>query len=226
MRMEQIRCVLMDSPSLVGLIKQTSPKSPYLDVNRIRVNHRHQLWGWQATHPPKYVVFPLHYHWEITTISNLLFLLYGQDTPQWRKRRFLGLTRMWVIAKRDGRPAEYRWRPLFNAAKFGWRPLLKCRAVTMPRRETRWNLQGCLKLANRSQPLVGRSSPYCEDMWGRHCCLTFFPIVDMCLSCEDMPIARQSCAMVPRWQFFGDFWVLHFHWAARSVFQTCILNLH
>ena len=28
-------------------------------------------------------------------------------------------TRMWVSAQRDGRPAEYRWRPLFNAAKFG-----------------------------------------------------------------------------------------------------------
>ena len=23
---------------------------------------------------------------------------------------------MWAIAQRDGRPAEYRWRPLFNAA--------------------------------------------------------------------------------------------------------------
>jgi len=31
---------------------------------------------------------------------------------------------MWANAQRDGRPAEYRWRPLFNAAKFGWRPLL------------------------------------------------------------------------------------------------------
>jgi len=66
---------------------------------------------------------------------------------------------IWANAQRDGRPAEYRWRPLFNAAKFGWRPLLECRAVTLPRRETRWNLQGCPKLANRSQPLVGRSSP-------------------------------------------------------------------
>ena len=27
-------------------------------------------------------------------------------------------------AQRDGRPAEHRWRPLFNVAKFGWRPLL------------------------------------------------------------------------------------------------------
>jgi len=107
---------------------------------------------------------------------------------------------MWANAQRDGRPAEYRWRPLFNAAKFGWRPLLECRAVTLPRRETRWNLQGCTKLANGSQPLVGRSSPYYQDMRSRYCCLTsFFPIVDTCLSSED--IARQSCAMVPKWRF-------------------------
>jgi len=26
---------------------------------------------------------------------------------------------MWANAQRDGCPAEYRWRPLFNAAKFG-----------------------------------------------------------------------------------------------------------
>ena len=105
------------------------------------------------------------------------------------------------MAQRDGRSAEYRWRPLFNAAKFGWRPLLECRAVTLPRRETRWNLQGCPKRVNRSQPLVGQSSPYYEDMWRRYCCLTsFFP---MCLSCEDT--ARQSCAMVPRWRIFDDF---------------------
>ena len=73
-------------------------------------------------------------------------------------------TRMWANAQRDGHPAEYRWRPLFNAPKFGWRPLLECHAVTLPRRKTRWNLQWCLKLTNRSQPLVGWSSPYSEDM--------------------------------------------------------------
>jgi len=112
-------------------------------------------------------------------------------------------TRVWANAQCDGRPAEYRWRPLFNAAKFGWRPLLECRAATLPRGETRWNLLGCPKLGNRSQPLLSRSSPYCENMWKRYCCLAFFPIVNMCLSCED--IARQSCAMVPRWRIFGDF---------------------
>ena len=31
----------------------------------------------------------------------------------------------------------------------------------------------------------------------------FFPIVDMCLSCED--IARQSCAMVPKGRFLATF---------------------
>ena len=47
--------------------------------------------------------------------------------------------RMWVNAHCDGRPAKYRWRPLFNAAKFGWCPLPECHAVMLPRRETRWN---------------------------------------------------------------------------------------
>ena len=61
------------------------------------------------------------------------------------------------------------WTP-----QFGWHSLLACRAVTLPRRETRWNLQGCPKLANRSQPLVGRSSPYYENMWRRYRCLTSF----------------------------------------------------
>ena len=28
-------------------------------------------------------------------------------------------TRMWANAQPDGRPAEHRWRPVFNAAKFG-----------------------------------------------------------------------------------------------------------
>jgi len=40
------------------------------------------------------------------------------------QRRSIGcvnqtITRMWANAQRDGRPAEYMWRPVFNAAKFG-----------------------------------------------------------------------------------------------------------
>ena len=86
-------------------------------------------------------------------------------------------------------------------------------------------LAGVPKLTKRSQPLVGRSSPYCEDMWGRYCCLTsFFPIVDTCLSYED--ISRHSLRWCPDGQFLAIFWVLHFQQSACSTFQTCILNLH
>ena len=38
---------------------------------------------------------------------------------------------MWADAKRNDRPTEYRWRPLLNVAKFGCRPVLECRAVTL-----------------------------------------------------------------------------------------------
>jgi len=73
---------------------------------------------------------------------------------------------------------------------------------------------GCPKLVNRSQPLVGRSSPCCKDMYRRYCCFTiFFPIVNMCLCCED--IARQSCAIVSRWRFLATF--LHTVFSARRV---------
>ena len=49
---------------------------------------------------------------------------------------------MWANAQRDGRPAEYRWRPVLNATKFGSRPLLDCRAVTLPVGECKtWRTQ-------------------------------------------------------------------------------------
>jgi len=42
--------------------------------------------------------------------------------------------RMWANAQRDGRPAEYRWHPLFNAAKFGWRlPRVLCSSTAKTR---------------------------------------------------------------------------------------------
>jgi len=45
-------------------------------------------------------------------------------------------TRMWANAEHDGRPAEHKWRPLFNAAVW-LTPTTRCRAVTLPRRKTR-----------------------------------------------------------------------------------------
>jgi len=83
---------------------------------------------------------------------------------------------------------------------------VQCNAAKM-RNPLKLFLLGCPKRANRSQPLVGLTAElhHIVKTWGRHWCLTsFFPIVDTCLSCKD--ISRQSCAMVPRWWIFGNFW--------------------
>jgi len=72
-----------------------------------------------------------------------------------------------------------------TAKHLGWPSLSDVGAVTKPRRETCWNFLGCSKLANRSQPLVSRSSPYCEDMWSRYCHLTNF------FDCRYVPSLRR-----------------------------------
>jgi len=67
-----------------------------------------------------------------------------------------------------------------------------------------------LKLAGvpqTRQQISAVSRPKFTILWGHMEDISllnkFFLIVDTCLSCEDM--ARQSCAMVPRWRLFGDF---------------------
>ena len=49
-----------------------------------------------------------------TTLSDYIFA-----TKARIDNRKKNLTRMLANTQRDGRPADYRWRPLFNAAKFG-----------------------------------------------------------------------------------------------------------
>jgi len=108
---------------------------------------------------------------------------------------------MWANAQHDGRPAEHRWRPLFNAAKFGWRPIL-----------------------DRSQPLVGRSSPYCGNMWRRYCCLkVFFRLSIRALIAKTRDKVVRWC---PDGDFLTTFCVLYLQRAPCSTFQTCILNSH
>jgi len=129
-------------------------------------------------------------------------------------------TRMRANSQHDGRPSEYRWRPLFNATKFGWRPLLECRAVTLPGHETHWNLLGCPKLPNRSQPLVRGSSPYCGNMWRRYCCLTsFFRLSIYAL------VAKIQPDKVVRWCPYGDF-LCHFYGrpVVSSIFMAALCN--
>jgi len=97
---------------------------------------------------------------------------------------------------------------------------------TLPRRETSWNLLGCRKVPNWSQPLEGRSSPYCGDMWKRLLLLRKFfsqlPIYALVVKIQPDKVVRW-CA---EGNFLHHFCVLYFQWAACSTFQTCILNSH
>ena len=80
---------------------------------------------------------------------------------------------MWANAQRDGGPGEYRWRPLFNAAVW-LTPTTRVPCSNAAKTRNLLKLPGVPKLTKRYQPLVGRSSPYCGDMWRRYCCLTSF----------------------------------------------------
>ena len=50
--------------------------------------------------------------------SLLLRLTYLMSATSACRRIKICKTRMWANAQPDGRPAEHRWRPLFNTTKF------------------------------------------------------------------------------------------------------------
>ena len=81
--------------------------------------------------------------------------------------------------------------PCSNAAKM-WNPL---KFTGVP--------QTCQQISAASQPKFTILSEQVEVEEVLLFNKFFFPIVDICLSCED--IVRQSCTMVPRWRIFGDF---------------------
>jgi len=180
---------------------------------------------------------------------------------------------MWANAQRDGRPAEYRWRPLLNAAKLGWRPLLECRAVTLPTERKTWAQSefrtwqnsvtgqqppkiysapaqetakhrarfGWLSLGDvaavtmpkrvnplkfagvpqTNEPISAASGPKFTILWGHVGEILLFdqfsPIVDKCLSCED--IARQTVWWCADGEFLAIFCVLYFQRAACSTLR-------
>ena len=76
----------------------------------------------------------------------------------------------------------------------------RCRAVTLPWRETSWNLQGC---PNSRTDHSRYSGPKFTILWGHVEDIlllnNFFPIVNTCLSCDDI------ADKVVRWCLDGDF---------------------
>ena len=110
---------------------------------------------------------------------------------------------MWANAQRDGRPAEYRWRPLFNAAVW---LMPTTRVPCSNAAKTRHPLK-FVGVPQTPEPISAVSGPKFTILSGHVgevlLLNKFFPIVDTCLSCED--IARQSWGMVPRWRFLATF---------------------
>jgi len=72
-------------------------------------------------------------------------------------------TRMWANAKRDGRPASVQRRKVWLTPNTG----VPCSNAAKTRNPL--NFAAVPKLPDRSQPLVGRSSSYCGNMWRRYC---------------------------------------------------------
>ena len=134
-------------------------------------------------------------------------------------RRFI-ITLPFVMQS-DGRPAEYRWCPLFNAAVW-LTPTTRVPCSNAAKTRNPLKVAGVPQTRQQisavSRPKFTILSAHVEEVLLFN---KFFPIVDTCHSSEDT--ARQSCAMVPK---IAIFCVLYFHRAACSTFQTRILNSH
>jgi len=110
---------------------------------------------------------------------------------------------MWANAQRDDRPAEYIWRPMFNAAVW-LTPTTRvpCSNAAKTRNPLKFagvpQTKETISAANGPKFTILRG--HVEEIL---LLKIFFPIVDICLSCED--IAQEICGMVPRWRLFGDF---------------------
>ena len=132
---------------------------------------------------------------------------------------------MWANAQRDGRPAEYRWRHLLNAAVW-LTPTTRVPCSKAAKTRNPLKLPG---VPQTNETISAASGPKFTILWGHAeeilLLNKFFPYCRyMPYSCED--IVRQRCGTVPRWRFLATFCVPYLQRAACGTFQTCILNSH
>ena len=152
-----ISCIFKPRPSgLINIsaschdwqaLKQFGSKQVRLKVGRQIHYLLQSLKSWETgpSHSPGGSIdYTFNWHWcqplDLWSGPHMSHLWYHLDTVQAASAQEVAgqcpslKTRMWANAQRDGRPAEYNWRPLFNATKLGWHPLLECRAVMKPKR--------------------------------------------------------------------------------------------
>ena len=119
---------------------------------------------------------PAEYRWRLCESSVIPFLVPGHKVwlmaAAWvpcSRAANIGECKTWIkVNFRAGKiPLEDKspWKCIYSVpvqetakhcTKFGWPPVSDVTAVTKARRETCWNLLGCLKLLKWSQLLVGR----------------------------------------------------------------------
>ena len=67
---------------------------------------------------------------------------------------------MWASAQRDGRPAEYRWRPLFNAAVW-LTPTVPCSNAAKMRNPLKF-----VGVPQTPEPISAANGPKFTILWG------------------------------------------------------------
>jgi len=126
-----------------------------------------------------------------------------EEEEERKKPHGKNMLEMWAKAQRDGRPAEYRWRPLFNAAVW-LTPTSRVPCSNAAKTRNPLKFAGVPQTNETISATGGPKFTILQEHVEEILLLNnFFPIVDTCLSCEDR--AQQSCAMVCSWRFFASF---------------------
>jgi len=132
---------------------------------------------------------------------------------------------MWANAQRDGRTAEYRWRPLLNAAVW-LTPTTRVPCSNAAKTRNPLKLAG---VPQTNETISAASMPKFTILCG-HVEETllinkfFFRLSIHALAAKILP--DKVVRWCPDGDFWRLFWVLHLQRAACSTFQTCILNSH
>ena len=130
---------------------------------------------------------------------------------------------MWANAQRDGRPAEYRWRPLFNAAVW-LTPTTRVPCSNAAKTRNPLKVPGVPQTNERISAASGPKFTILLGHVGEILLLNNFLFR---LSINAL-VAMIQPDKVVGWCPDGDFWrlfcVLYLQRVPSSTFQTCILN--
>ena len=128
---------------------------------------------------------------------------------------------MWANAQRDGRPVEYRWRPLFNAVVW-LTPTTRVPCSNAAKTLNPLKLAGVHKT---NETISAANGPKFTILGKILLCNNFFYRLSIQAS-----VAKTQPNKVVRWcadgELLATFCVLYLQRAACSTYQTCILNSH